>query len=275
MKLTDIIHQIGDRVRIFSRLTALTGGLNAVDSVVVTNGGTGYTSAPTVAFTGGGGSGAAATAIVAGGKVVRIDVTNPGTGYTSVPAVGFTLGGGSGAAATAVILATTLDAILTPGLSLLQPLFGIFLVGNDLTLYRLRSGTDAELSPFIIRPDDYAGTTNEKVWEMLNLTFKKLKNVTKSITFASTTDLNMDDADHQSVDLTGNVTFTTSNRADGKEKIVKVKCDGTLRTLTFPAWIFVGTTAPANIAINKTAILSLRCYGANDTDVVASWAVQP
>jgi len=35
-----------------------------------------------------------------------------------------------------------------------------------LRLYRLVSGTDAESSPDVIRPDDYAGTTNEKVWKL-------------------------------------------------------------------------------------------------------------
>ncbi|MEK7399885.1 MAG: DUF2589 domain-containing protein [Candidatus Poribacteria bacterium] len=64
-----------------------------VSSVAVTNGGAGYTSAPTVAFTGGGGTGATATATISGGAVVGVNVTNPGTGYTSAPGVTFTGGG--------------------------------------------------------------------------------------------------------------------------------------------------------------------------------------
>jgi hypothetical protein len=72
-----------------------------VAAVRVTNGGTGYTTAPTVAFSGGGGTGAAATAIISGGKVVAIKMTNFGAGYTSAPTVAFSGGGGAGAAATA------------------------------------------------------------------------------------------------------------------------------------------------------------------------------
>lgn len=34
------------------------------------------------------------------------------------------------------------------------------------SVYRLVSGTDAESSPDVIRPDDYATTTNEKVWKL-------------------------------------------------------------------------------------------------------------
>lgn len=33
--------------------------------------------------------------------------------------------------------------------------------------YLLRAGTDAEASPNIIRPDDYAASTNEKVFELM------------------------------------------------------------------------------------------------------------
>lgn len=76
---------------------------STVASIGVTAGGTGYTSAPTVTFTGGGGTGAAATAVISGGAVVGINVTNAGTGFTSAPTIGFTGGGGTGATATAVL----------------------------------------------------------------------------------------------------------------------------------------------------------------------------
>lgn len=77
-----------------------------VRTINVTNGGSGYTSAPTVAFTGGGGTGAAGTAVLGTGanegKVVSVTITNPGQGYSSAPTVGFSGGAGTGAAATAV-----------------------------------------------------------------------------------------------------------------------------------------------------------------------------
>jgi hypothetical protein len=80
---------------------ALVGG--SVTAVNVSAPGTGYTSAPTVAFSGGGGTGAAGIAIIAGGGVIGVFVTNPGIGYTSAPTVAFSGGGGSGAAAAAGI----------------------------------------------------------------------------------------------------------------------------------------------------------------------------
>jgi hypothetical protein len=89
-----------------------TSSTDAVPFVVVTSGGTGYASAPTVTLSGGGGSGAMATATIgAGGVVTSITVTSGGSGYTSAPTVGFSGGGGSGAAATAELADNLLSGI--------------------------------------------------------------------------------------------------------------------------------------------------------------------
>lgn len=106
-------------------------------SINVTNGGTGYTSAPTVGFTGGGGTGAAATAVVSDGVVVGINVTNAGSGYTSAPTVGFTGGGGSSAAATAVLGRT--HTFASGGASL--PGLSIQAINPDIPLRRTHFGT--------------------------------------------------------------------------------------------------------------------------------------
>lgn len=96
----------------------------ALSGVTVTAGGTGYTSAPTVAFSGGGGSGAAAVAVIdRAGTVTAINITNPGSGYTSAPTVTLSGGGGTGAAATAVVSA-----------GVAQPAYGFFVIAADGTL---------------------------------------------------------------------------------------------------------------------------------------------
>ena len=79
-----------------------TAGIaNGIVDVTITNGGTLYTSPPTVGFTPtAGGSGATAQAFIAGGIVVSVLITNPGSGYSSGATVTFTGGGGSAAAAT-------------------------------------------------------------------------------------------------------------------------------------------------------------------------------
>lgn len=120
----------------------LTGG-------TITNGGSGYTSAPTVSFTGGGGgTGAAATATITGGKVTGVTITNPGSGYTAIPTVVFTGGGGTGAAAT-VTVSTIAQATahvwptITPNPTTLAVFGGrVWLAANNTITYTGTGGYD-------------------------------------------------------------------------------------------------------------------------------------
>jgi hypothetical protein len=84
-------------------ITGMSGSLNHNTTLTVTilvpttltltgfnvlSGGSGYTT-PAVILSGGGGSGATATARVSNGVIFGIVLTNPGTGYTSAPSVSF------------------------------------------------------------------------------------------------------------------------------------------------------------------------------------------
>lgn len=89
-------------------LTATT-----VASVTVLTGGSGYTSAPTVTFSGGGGTGATGTAVLTAGAVSSVTITAAGSGYTDVPTVTFTDGGGNGATGIAVLTATSVASVTT------------------------------------------------------------------------------------------------------------------------------------------------------------------
>lgn len=81
-----------------------------IGGVTVTGGGTGYTS-PTIGFTGGGGTGAAATATVTSGVITAINMTNWGTGYGSAPTVVITGSNTTPASATATALVNILDIL--------------------------------------------------------------------------------------------------------------------------------------------------------------------
>jgi hypothetical protein len=77
------------------------------------------------------------------------------------------------------------------------------------------------------------------------------------------------------LDLTGNVSFTGTNMATGRNVTLRVRSDGSVRTPAFPAgWKFVGGAAPASIAANKSAVLELWCFGSAETDVCARWGVE-
>jgi hypothetical protein len=83
--------------------------LEKVSAVKMTDRGSGYTADFAVIFSGGGGSGAAATArVTQDGRVACIQVTSAGTGYTSAPTVDLSNGAGTGAAATAMVGLSTL-----------------------------------------------------------------------------------------------------------------------------------------------------------------------
>lgn len=61
--------------------------------------------------------------------------------------------------------AGNLDGIATVGYAVgLRAIFWNE-ASDEVSFYRLAAGTTAESSPSIIRPDDYAGTTNEKIWK--------------------------------------------------------------------------------------------------------------
>ncbi|WP_441228020.1 phage tail sheath C-terminal domain-containing protein [Tardiphaga sp. 20_F10_N6_6] len=107
----------------------VTGGLLAVN---VTTAGTGYTTAPAVTFTGGGGSGAEATATVVGGAVTAVTVTKHGSGYTSAPAVAFTGGGGTGAVGTASF-GTAGNAVVAELIGIAESLRGVIIADGPNT----------------------------------------------------------------------------------------------------------------------------------------------
>ncbi|NGM62650.1 RagB/SusD family nutrient uptake outer membrane protein [Sphingobacterium sp. SGG-5] len=69
----------------------------SIKSIHIVNGGTGYTSNPTITITGGGGEGATATATQVDGEITTITITNPGRKFTSLPVITVTGGGGTGA----------------------------------------------------------------------------------------------------------------------------------------------------------------------------------
>jgi hypothetical protein len=79
----------------------------SVKTITIDNGGTGYTSVPTIAITGGEGTGATAVATVSGGKVATITITSSGNRFKTPPTITITGGGGTLAKATAVLTGIT------------------------------------------------------------------------------------------------------------------------------------------------------------------------
>ena len=86
------VHSAVPEVILSGNATAVaTLGLSTA-SFTLAGGTTVYSAAPTVTITGGGGSGASATAVLTSGIVTGITLTNPGVGYTSAPTIAFSGG---------------------------------------------------------------------------------------------------------------------------------------------------------------------------------------
>jgi hypothetical protein len=125
-----------------NQITEIELTTGVISQIIVTNGGMNYTVAPSVTFTGGGGTGASATANIdaASGDVTSITLVSGGSGYVSAPTVSFSGGGtGSpsptGAAATAVLNSS--GAFMAP---FQNEVFGP--AGEQIVIFSLATGTE-------------------------------------------------------------------------------------------------------------------------------------
>lgn len=83
----DQLTNLPSDINTYPRKNWLDGHTYSLVEVKVSDGGAGYNAKPTISFEGGGGTGATALAYVGYGKITKIVVTNPGSGYTSAPTV--------------------------------------------------------------------------------------------------------------------------------------------------------------------------------------------
>ena len=95
----------------------------AVSSLTLTASGSGYTSTPTCAITGGGGSGATCTATRSSrtNTVTRVTLTAGGSGYTSNPTCTISGGGGSGATCSALADSVSSVTVVSAGTGYTAP----------------------------------------------------------------------------------------------------------------------------------------------------------
>ena len=115
------------RLKVFSRLInnqvgetlSSTNPSGSVQSIVVTNGGSGYTSIPIITITAPtlpGGVQATGTVVTSSGSVTSVNITNPGSGYIRPPVAVISRGAGdtTGVGAAAQILLTNFNSELLP-----------------------------------------------------------------------------------------------------------------------------------------------------------------
>ena len=121
----------------------------------------------------------------------------------------------------------------------------------------------------------FTGTVTTAAVDVAGNNIDNVQNVIHDISAMSGTAINFDNDQVETMGFSATLTLTTSNRAIGRSKTLKMSnTSGSTQTLNFPAgWIFVGAK-PTDIAGNKTAILTCTCFGTADTDIVSAYAVE-
>lgn len=71
----------------------------------------------------------------------------------------------------------------------------------------------------------------------------------------------------QQITATGNITFTTSNRAAGQRGRLRIAAGGSTRTLTWPSWTAFGVALPTSLASGKVLRVAWDCTGTTDASV--------
>jgi hypothetical protein len=92
-----------------------------------------------------------------------------------------------------------------------------------------------------------------------------------SLGTSGTVNLDMDllSGTYQTIPLTGNITFTTSNKSVGRYVTLRLISDASY-DINFPAqWKFVGTNPPS-VLVSNFALVSILFFGSNESDCVAS-----
>jgi autotransporter-associated beta strand protein len=153
-------------------------------SFTINGGTTVYSAAPTVTISGGGGTGATATAILTGGVVSGITITKPGTGFTTAPAIAFSGGTvttagtnptGTGNAANFTVSALT---VTSPGSGYTTPPAVTFGSGTG------TSATARLSSTTLTAAGNVAGAGNLTVHHGISGPFTLTKNGTGTLTLA-------------------------------------------------------------------------------------------
>jgi len=121
--------------------------IGSVGLIGITNGGSGYTSAPSVTISGPdqpGGVQANATATITGNAVTAVTINNAGTGYTNAANLTVTFSGGGGTNASAV---ASLLSFATGTLSLVVVNGGSGYTNAANTIITISGGVDQALQP--------------------------------------------------------------------------------------------------------------------------------
>ena len=116
--------QLNPYMDMYSKASSISH--SPIESITITNGGSGYSSPPTVTITAiNGGTSATGTAVLTSNAVSSVTITNPGKDYLHGATISFSGGGGSNAAATAAVYNGSRCYLPYADISALEPIIVI------------------------------------------------------------------------------------------------------------------------------------------------------
>lgn len=111
------------------------------------------------------------------------------------------------------------------------------------------------------------------VSELSSLSLTSSNNIAWNVT-TSGVDIDFSEPDIQTISIAATTTFTTTNRAKGKTKTLRIITDGVTRTMNFPAdWKWIGVK-PTEQPLDSTGLVKLINYGTTNAFIVASYQVE-
>jgi hypothetical protein len=107
-----------------------------------------------------------------------------------------------------------------------------------------------------------------------NLTLDRFETITPVSGTPDTASIDVDPAlpIYKEITLANDTAFSAANLGNGRGASVKIEAGAAARSLTWPAWTWLGVNAPTDLDANETGFLSIVAYGATDADVVAAWS---
>lgn len=206
------------------------------------------------------------------------------TGLSGWAKVTFSTGGGAGAVGVSSLngltgaLSITSSGYITVGTGVGAITLGITGLATTSSLASL-SGALAPVAGTGVTLGGALGTTisiGQSVSPATGVSFDMVSVVNANHAYSSTVTLDFNLHGMETVALGGSsVTFTGINYQLNATKVVRIMASGTACTYSaWPAWVFLGTGAPASIQANKTAILSLTSFATGATGVIAAYGVQ-
>ena len=152
---------------------------------------------------------------------------------------------------------------------------------SGFTLYADNSGRFSWIGANgFTRTFDATGITAPRAWPLPDRSGTIALTESEIVTIAYAATVNIDFALHTgkilAISLTGNITFTFSNLAAGRELGIDLTCDSTARTITFPPDVrFLGTSGvPTTIQPSKVLAIGLVSHGTTAAQVRAGAAAQ-